>query len=230
MLSQKLKFIRADYRNLLFLRLQNDHSVIQINSLFQFSYAGKINCFRNDIPAEFAEYLVFIIQYTVILRLLIFYDKLLDPDIFLHRMVTVQVIFCDIQNRADLRSESVNSFQLKTADLRHCHGSFFHLQRFGGIGRSDISHYEHRIFRVAHDFPKKGRRSSLSVSSCDRQHSSLSGTVCKLHFSPDRKPLPVKTSDQRKVCGHSRTQDHKIQAFPHFFRQLARIDFHIFYV
>ena len=38
-------------------------------------------------------------------------------------MMTVQMVLCDVEDRAYLRAELVNSLQLKAADLRNSYGN-----------------------------------------------------------------------------------------------------------
>ena len=61
-------------------------------------------------------------------RSLIFGDQLFYTDVFLHGMMTVQMVLCDVEDRTYLRVELVNSLQLKAADLRNSYGILPHLQ------------------------------------------------------------------------------------------------------
>ena len=141
-LSKKLKFTCMYKRNFFTFQLKYDQISIQINSLVKLPYTGKINRFRNNILTKFTQYRILIIQNAEILRFLIFDDQFLDADIFLHCMVTVQMILCDVKDRTDLWCKLLNRLKLKAADLCHCCRIFFHFQCFGCIRCSDISYHK----------------------------------------------------------------------------------------
>ena len=199
MFAQQLQIVCFYKRNLLILCFQNDLSVLQENSFFQSSFTGKIYGLRHNIFSEFSENRILIVQNTHILRLLIFYDQFLHTDIFFHSMMTVQMILCYIQNRADTRSELFNGFKLKAGDLSHCHRILGHFQSFGSIRSSDISNYKYRILGILHDLSKKGCCCCFSVCSGNCKNSPFPCTESKFNLSPYRKALLIKAFYQRKV-------------------------------
>ena len=211
-------------RNFFTLQLKYDQITIQIDSLVKLPYTGKINRFRNNILTEFAQYRILIIQNAEILRFLIFDDQFLDADIFLHCMMTIQMILCDVKDRTDLWCKLLNRLKLKAADLCHCCRIFFHFQCFGCIRCSDISYHKNRFLCITHDLAKQCCRSSLSVCSGDRQHTALSCTISKLHFSPYRKSHIIKLLYDRNICRYSGTEYYQIKACFYFFREFSRID------
>ena len=71
-----------------------------------------------DALPELPEDLVLIIEDHDILRCLILTDPLLDPDVFLHGMVAVQVIRRDGGDHGYVGMERVDGLQLEGADLR----------------------------------------------------------------------------------------------------------------
>ena len=120
-------------------------------------------------------------------------------------MMSVQMVFGDIKDCADLRCKFFDCLKLKTADLRYCRSIILHLQCFGSIWGSDISDNKNRIFCISHDLTKQCSCRCLTVCSGNCKHSSLTCAISKLDFSPDRKPLLIKALYDRDVSRYTGT-------------------------
>ena len=206
---------------------QYDQISIQINTLVQFSHAWKIHSFRNNVSAKLTKHFIFIVQDTVILCCLIFDDQFFDADIFFHRMVSVQMVFRNIQDCTYLRRKLFDRFQLETADLGHCCGAIFHFQCLWCIWSSNISYYKNRIFCITHNLSQKSCCSCFAICSCNCQYSSLAGTIRKFYLTPYRKSLFIKALYKRNIRRYTRTQHYQIQSLLHFFRKFSCIYFNI---
>ena len=174
--------------------------------------------------AKFAKYRILIIQDTVVLWFLVFDDKFLDADIFLHCMVTVQMVLCDVEDRTDLWCKFFDRLQLETADLRYCCGILFHFQCFGSVWSSNVSHYKDRVLCITHDLAKKGCCGCFAICSGDCEYPSLAGTVSQFYFSPYRKSHLIKFLHDRNICRYSRAQYNQIKTFQNFLRKLTGIN------
>ena len=120
-------------------------------------------------------------------------------------MMAVQMILCDIEDRADLRCKFFDRFQLETADLGHCCGAIFHFQCFGSVWSSNVSYYKDRVLCITHDLAKKGCCSCLAICSGDREYAAFACTVSKLYLTPYRKSHLIELLHSRNISRYTRT-------------------------
>ena len=206
--------------------LQHNILSVQPDALGKLLQAGKIHRFCPEVFSKFPQRQILIIQHADLILSLIFRNQLLHPDIFLHGVVTVQVILRDVEDGADLRAEILDRFQLEAADLRHRHGVLRGFQSHRGIRGSDISHHIHLRQIIRHDLSQHGRGGGLSVGARHRQHPALSHLVSQLHFSPDGDILLTNPLYLREICGNSRTQHRQGNIRQHLWLKLPQAHAH----
>ena len=166
----------------------DDIAIFQINSFFQSAAAGKINHLRFDSFSEFSGHIILIIQNTDIFFCLVFCNLLFGFDISFHRVMAVQMIRRDIQDRTDFGTECVNRLKLKTAHLCHNNRIILCLPHNARVRIADIAYNKCAFPEIFHDCTKQCCRGRLSICSGDRQHIPFTKDICQFNFTPDRNP------------------------------------------
>ena len=156
---------------------------------------------RESALPECAEPCILIIQDNHILRTRIFDNAFLDFGVAFHRMVTVQMVRRDIENRRNMRPEGLDRLKLERRKLNRRHGIRSRPEHFLRIGESDVSGRKCPVCSevFAHNIADERGRRRFAVRTGDADHRTLFITPGKLDLGDDPDARILKLHGKRHL-------------------------------
>src|SRR5262249_23378636 len=98
---------------------KEDLAIFYVRSLLHFLPAAEPEDLRSDATRKRQACRVIFVQDCEIRRQLVFEDARFRLDIGLKCAMSIEVVWCDIQDHRHLGTKSPNRFQLKTRNFKH---------------------------------------------------------------------------------------------------------------
>ena len=159
--------------------LDADRVVLNDHALIHGILAGEQGHMAGCLGGKGVSNLIVAVQHHLVPRVLVQENILLGGHIFLHALVNVQMVGCDVGDHSDLRAGG-HTHKLERGQFQHRHIFRLHVKRLCQQRMADIAAQMDGIARLFHQLGDDGRGRSLAVAAghCDL----LAGADIKKHF------------------------------------------------